>query len=365
MKPLFFTLLSLTLLIGAGCQPAFTPADPNTQAHLGSVDEANLLAEGRAVATFAGGCFWCMESRFEKVPGVTEVISGFSGGSIENPSYDDVARGRTDHVEAVQVYYDPRVVSYPELLDVFWRRIDPTDKGGQFADRGSLYQPGIYYTTDYEREEAEASKARLAEYGPFDEPIITEIWEFENFYEAPEYHQDYYKKNSAHYLSYEEGSGRAPFIRTHWPMQTYQKPSVDELKESLTPLQYDVTQNNATERPFDNEYNENKADGIYVDIVTGEPLFSSSDKFDSKSGWPSFTRPIEGTELKKTTDYDIGYPRTEVKSHSGNTHLGHVFPDGPKDETGLRYCINSASLQFVPKEELEAEGYGEYLYLFE
>ncbi len=364
MKYTILPLLALLVLVGAGCEhPAVKQA--KEQVHTGNANEG-LLVHGTATATFAGGCFWCSESAFEKVPGVTEAVSGYAAGTGGQPDYQSVAQGKTDFVEAVQVTYDPRVVSYQELLEAYWRHINPTDISGQFADRGAQYQPRIFPATDKERREAEESKALLERSGTFDDPILVPIEDFSNFFPAEDYHQDYYKNNSAHYQAYEEGSGRAPFIRNNWHMTNkYTKPSDDELKKTLTPLQYTVTQEAGTEPPGNNEYNNNKEPGIYVDIVTGEPLFSSTDKFDSKSGWPSFTKPITGTELEKKTDYDIGVPRTEVRSKSGDSHLGHVFQDGPKEETGLRYCINSAAMKFIPKDKLEEEGYGEYLYLFE
>ncbi len=317
------------------------------------------------VATLAGGCYWCMDAPFEKTPGVIKVISGFAGGHIKNPTYQEVATGKTGAVEAVQITFDPTIISFSEILNIYWRQFDPTDDGGSFYDRGSQYKSVIFYHNKTQKDLAELSKTKLELSGKFSKPIVTRIEKFTTFYPASSDQQHYYKKNPIHYEQYRKASGRDQYIQKVWgnEVKTYKKPKQEILKKKLTPLQYQVTQNNGTERPFKNEYWNNKQEGIYVDVVTGEPLFSSNDKFDSDCGWPSFTQPINPGELVKKEDSSFGMHRVEVRSKIGNSHLGHVFNDGPGPDH-LRYCINSASLKFIPVQDMKKEGYGAYLYLF-
>ncbi|TDQ40485.1 peptide-methionine (S)-S-oxide reductase MsrA [Aureibacillus halotolerans] len=313
-------------------------------------------------ATFAGGCFWCMVKPFDQEPGIETVLSGYTGGHTEHPTYEEVCSNQTGHFEAVQITFDPEVMSYEKLLDYFWQQIDPTDAGGQFHDRGSSYETAIFYHSDAQKHLAEASKEALETSGKFSKPIVTKILPAKPFYLAEEHHQDYYKKNPGHYERYSKGSGRADFIQRNWGNS--KKPSKQELRDRLTDIQYAVTQENATERPFTNEYYNNVAEGIYVDIVSGKPLFSSRDQYDAGCGWPSFTRPIDEKEVIEKSDLTHGMIRTEVRSHEADSHLGHVFNDGP-GPNGLRYCINSAALRFIPKANLENEGFGAYSVLFD
>ncbi len=352
-----------------------------------SPEESMDMNKPYETMTLAGGCFWCTEAYFQEEEGIIDAVSGYAGGEASNASYISVAKGTTKHREAVQVTYNPNIISTEEVLDIYWSHIDPTNTEGQFADKGFQYTTAIFYQSDDQEMIARDAKDRLEKSGVFDKPIATEILAFSTFFKAEEYHQDYYKKASAHYERYKKASGRAGFVEETWAkdaaiefLQSEQSAEVDaqtktekgdydytdeeiaELLKNLDPLAYHVVAEGGTESPFNNAYWDNKADGIYVDIVTGKPLFSSTHKYDSGTGWPSFWRTIDDDSVTMHEDNSLSTTRTEIRSDAG--HVGHVFEDGPTEGGGRRFCTNSASLRFVPREDMRKEGYKEYLYLF-
>ena len=301
----------------------------------------------------AGGCFWGVEEYFSRVSGVLDAVSGYANGKGDTTNYQLLHA--TDHAETVKVTYDPNKISLDKLLQYYFRVIDPTSINKQGNDRGRQYRTGIYYQNEQDKAVIEAALKTLQ--SKYQEPIQIEVEPLKNYVEAEEYHQDYLKKNPNGYCHIDIKKADEPLIDD----KKYPKPSDAELKQKLTALQYDVTQGKHTERSFSNEYWDNFAPGIYVDITTGEPLFSSKDKFESGCGWPSFTKPIAAEVAEYQKDNSFNMTRIEVLSRSGHAHLGHVFDDGPRDKGGLRYCINSASIKFIPLDEMEKQGYGDLI----
>lgn len=359
MKLFKLSIIGMIVWIAAfsGCMAACVANHNENESKLDNMELKSIY--------LAGGCFWGTEHFFSLVSGVIDTEVGYANSNEPNPTYREVCTGRTGAAETVKVVYDPDSVTLPFLLDLYYKTIDPTSINKQGNDRGTQYRTGIFYTDPTERNTIEKSIEELQK--SYTRPIAIEVAPLKNFYPAEDYHQDYLYINPGGYchinpaLFRMAGMAKDPDAPANKPKSQYEKPSDTELRARLTPLQYEVTQNNATERPFFNEYNEEFRPGIYVDITTGEPLFLSTDKFESGCGWPAFSRPISNDLIKELTDTSHGMVRTEVRSTHGDAHLGHVFNDGPRDKGGMRYCINSASLRFVPLSEMKQQGYGDLI----
>ena len=337
-------------------------------------------------ALLANGCFWCVEHDLARVDGVVGVVSGYAGGTTANPTYENYSAG--GHREVVLVTYDPAKVSYANLVEHILKHGNPTDAEGSFVDRGPQYAPAIYFEDPSEKDTAESIIRAMGLTARYAKPLTIAVIPRVEFWPAEEYHQDYAEKNPVRYKYYRNASGRDTFIDAHWQgreneftlsrftvgagvggvatttknkWESFVRPFDVRLRAQLTPLQYEVTQEDGTEPPFNNAYDKNYDEGIYVDIVSGEPLFSSKDKYDSGTGWPSFVAPISRDAVVLKEDKHLFITRIEVRSRYADSHLGHVFTDGPSERGGKRYCMNSASLRFIPKSQMELEGYGAYL----
>ena len=348
-------------------------------------NETAVTASTSKTMLIAGGCFWCVEADIEKLKGVLGAVSGYAEGSTTNPTYQDYSKN--GHREVVEVTYDPSVVTFSEIAIYAIKHMDPTDGGGSFYDRGKSYGPALYYETEAEKSILENIVTDIEKNGPYQKPLAVDLLTRPTFWPAEDYHQNYYKGSLSglKYKYYRSGSGRDKFISDHWgtdtgptlPWQnntassttmttkdswlTYTKPDLNVLKATLDPLTFKVTQEEGTERAGTHPTDKIYEPGIYVDILSGEPLFSSRDKFDSGTGWPSFTAPITKKAVTEHVDKKLFSTRTEIRSAIADNHLGHVFPDGPRDRGGLRYCMNGVALRFIPEAEMVALGYGDWL----
>ncbi len=324
--------------------------------------DMKALIEEKDLSTIylAGGCFWGVEEYMSRIAGVYDASSGYANGTTENPTYSEVINNNTGHAETVKVVYDSSIVSLDELLVKFFLVIDPTSLNKQGNDAGTQYRTGIYYTDESEKAIIDMEIEKIQ--AEHKDPIVVEVLPLENFYDAEEYHQDYLVKNPNGYCHINLNAyNQEELIEA----EHYIKPDEEEIKEDLSALEYKVTQEDGTEAAFSSPLDKNYDPGIYVDIVTGEPLFSSNDKYNSGTGWPSFTKPISEEVVVTLEDEGLFGGRTEVRSRVGDSHLGHVFTDGPKEHGGLRYCMNGAALKFIPYEEMTQEGYGHLKHIIE
>jgi len=392
-KNRFLILLAAVLLVVGGLL-AYQFIDLNSSDMNNFIKANNVVsAENKKTAMFANGCFWCVEHDLEKVTGVISVVSGYAGGTTPNPTYENYGAG--GHREVVEVTYDVSVISYANLVEHIIKHGNPTDGGGSFFDRGSQYTPAIYYSNEEEKEQADFVIEKINTAGVYDSPLAISVEPVLEFFPAEEYHQDYAKENPLKYGYYRNASGRTAFIEDVWgedlkyfnfsgevkvstggnqsigapytpqSWENFVLPSETELRSTLSDIEYKVTQKDGTERAGSSPYDGLYDYGIFVDIVSGEPLFSSKDKFDSRTGWPSFVKPITDDVVAFQEDKTFWSVRTEVRSRYANSHLGHVFDDGPADRGGLRYCMNGAAMRFVPKEDMESEGYSHWLQYLE
>jgi len=352
-------LLAMGLFCAIGTGHAKTSILPSTAYQDDNGEPESSLILG-------GGCFWCTEAVFQSVQGVKSVTSGYAGGAEADATYQKISSGDTNHAEVIKIIYDPSVVTLGKLLQIFFFVAhDPTQMNRQGADVGTQYRSVIFAKNEAQKTYINKYIEELTVANSFGNPIVTKVEDAAPFYEAEAYHQDYAKNNPTNPYIQGVSDPKIEKLKKLYPEESAQAADkFADKKEKLTDIQRYVTQKNGTERAFQNEYWDNKEEGIYVDIVSGEPLFSSQDKYDSGTGWPSFTKPIDKASLVEVEDKSLWAVRTEVRSTKADSHLGHVFDDGPKDKGGKRYCMNSASLKFIPKADLEKAGYGQYVAMF-
>ncbi len=352
-------VVGLTFLFSATAQEEGNVQ--NTGASAGNDYEQLGLPQDKNLKTIylAGGCFWGVEEYMDRLDGVYHASSGYANGTTEEPTYEEVLYKNTGHAETVKVIYSADETNLTQLLTEFFKVVDPVSINRQGNDMGTQYRSGIYYESDDDRDEAQAFLDDLQK--EYEDELAVELVPLDNYHEAEERHQDYLKKNPNGYCHIDLPPLKEDEQEPTIDPEDFTMPTDEQIQEDLTSLQYDVTQNGGTERPYSSEYDKFFEPGIYVDIVTGEPLFSSDDKYNSGTGWPSFTKPIAEDVVTEHEDNSIGMSRVEVKSRIGDSHLGHVFTDGPEQDGGLRYCINGAALEFIPYDEMEEKGYGELM----